>query len=63
MWAFSSLTRSAGCRAHYDRRRAVGDRHAAALRNLYGRLLTCLHHCLTTGITYDETRAFRTTNA
>ena len=61
MWAFSALTRSPGCRAHDDRRRAAGDRHAAALRNLYGRLLKCLHHCLTSGTTYDETRAFSTT--
>ena len=48
-WAFSALTASPGARAHYDRRRDDGDRHAAAQRNLFGRLLGCLHHCLTTG--------------
>jgi transposase len=41
-WAFSALTASPGARAHYDRRRDAGDRHAAAQRNLFGRLLGCL---------------------
>ena len=58
IWAFSALTASPGARAHYDRRRDAGDRHAAAQRNLFGRLLGCLHHCLTTGQHYDETIAF-----
>jgi hypothetical protein len=49
IWAFSALTASPGARAHYDRRRDDGDRHAAAQRNLFGRLLGCLHRCLTTG--------------
>jgi transposase len=58
IWAFSALTASPGARAHYDRRRDAGDRHAAAQRNLYGRLLGCLHHCLTTGQHYNEATAF-----
>jgi transposase len=53
-WAFSALTASPGARAHYDRRKTAGDRHAAAQRNLFGRLLGCLHHCLITGSEYDE---------
>ena len=57
-WAFSALTASPGARAHYDRRRDDGDRHAAAQRNLFGRLLGCLHHCLTAGCEYDEATAF-----
>jgi hypothetical protein len=57
-WAFSALTASPGARAHYDRRRDDGDRHAAAQRNLFGRLLGCLWHCLITGQHYDETTAF-----
>jgi transposase len=57
-WAFSALTASPGARAHYDRRKEAGDRHAAAQRNLFGRLLGCLHHCLITGQHYDETTAF-----
>ena len=60
LWAFSALTASPGARAHYDRRKDVGDRHAAAQRNLFGRLLGCLHHCLITGQDYDETIAFPT---
>jgi len=57
-WAFAALTASPGARAHYDRRRDTGDRHAAAQRNLFGRLLGCLHHCLITGQHYDEATAF-----
>lgn len=57
-WAFSALTASPGARAHYDRRRAAGDRHAAAQRNLFNRMLGCLHHCLTTRQTYQEATAF-----
>jgi len=57
-WAFSALTASPGARTHYDRRRETGDGHAAAQRNLFGRLLGCLHHCLATGQHYDETIAF-----
>jgi transposase len=58
IWAFSSLTASPGARAHYDRRKTAGDRHTAAQRNLFGRLLGCLHHCLITGQHYDEATAF-----
>jgi transposase len=57
-WAFAALTASPGARAHYDRREDAGDRHGAAQRNLFNRLLGCLHHCLTTGQHYDETTAF-----
>ncbi|HEY6688329.1 MAG TPA: IS110 family transposase [Propionibacteriaceae bacterium] len=58
LWAFSTLTASPGARAHYDRRRAAGDRHAAAQRNLFNRLIGCLHHCLSTGVLYSEAAAF-----
>jgi hypothetical protein len=47
-----------GARAHYDHRKDAGDRHAAAQRNLFSRLLGCLHHCLATGQHYNETVAF-----
>jgi transposase len=57
-WSFSALTASPGARTHYDRRRGAGDRHAAAQRNLFGRMLGCLHHCLITGQHYDEATAF-----
>ena len=62
VWAFAALTASPGARAHYDRRKAAGDRHVAAQRNLFNRLLGCLHHCLHTRQTYDEATAFPTTS-
>jgi transposase len=58
LWAFSALSHSPGARAHYDRRRAAGDAHAAALRHLTNRLLGCLHHCLKNGQHYSEAVAF-----
>jgi len=58
IWAFAALTASPGARRHYDRRRDAGDGHAAAQRNLFSRLLGCLHHCLLTGKHYDEATAF-----
>jgi transposase len=63
VWAFCALTASPGARARYDRRKDAGDRHAAAQRNLFGRLLGCLHHCLATGQHYDEAIAFPTPTA
>jgi transposase len=57
-WAFSALTASPGARARYDRRKEAGDRHAAAQRNLFNRLLGCLWHCLQTGQPYNEETAF-----
>jgi Transposase/Transposase IS116/IS110/IS902 family len=60
-WAFSALTASPGARAHYHRRRDDGDRHAAAQRNLFGRLLGCPWHCPATGQHYDEAIAFPVT--
>lgn len=63
VWAFASLTASPGARAHYDRRRADGDRHTAAQRNLFNRMLGCLHHCLTKRTRYDELTAFPTRSA
>jgi len=60
VWAFASLTASPGARAYYDRRRNAGDRHTAAQRNLFNRLLGCLHHCLDTRDHYNENAAFPT---
>ncbi|GGV20026.1 hypothetical protein GCM10010275_72040 [Streptomyces litmocidini] len=54
VWAFASLTASPGARAHYDRRHETGDRHTSAQRNLYNRLLGCLHHCPASGTPYSE---------
>jgi hypothetical protein len=60
VWAFASITASTGARAHYDRRKDRGDRHSAALRNLFNRSRGCLFHCLQTGQTYQEHAAFPT---
>lgn len=58
VWAFVSLTRSPGARAHYDRRREAGDRHVAAQRNLFNRFMGMLFYCLQNGHIYDEAIAF-----
>jgi transposase len=57
VWIFGALP-TPEIKEHYDRRRAAGDRHAAAMRNLFNRLLGCLHHCLQTGQTFDMDKAF-----
>jgi transposase len=58
LWAFAALTASPGARAHYDRRKSAGDRHIAAQRNLFNRMIGILHHCLATKTKYDEHTAF-----
>jgi transposase len=58
LWAFAALTASPGAGAHYNRRKAAGDRHTAAQRNLFNRMIGILHHCLTTRTKYDEHTAF-----
>jgi hypothetical protein len=62
-WAFSAASASPGARAHYDRRKTAGDRHIAAQRNLFNRLLGCQHHCLSAGQTYNENITFPSTPA
>ncbi|MBB5156891.1 hypothetical protein BJ970_004425 [Saccharopolyspora phatthalungensis] len=56
--AFNALLRSPGARAYYDRQRARGSSHNAALRQLANRLVGILHGCLKTGTLYDETTAW-----
>ncbi|MEU7906294.1 IS110 family transposase [Actinoplanes sp. NPDC049118] len=58
VWSFMAITNHPPARAHYDQRRDRGDRHPAALRHLFNRLLGQLHHCLATGQLYNETKAF-----
>lgn len=62
VWAFSALTASSGARAHYDRRKDQGDTHTAAQRNLFNRLLGCLHYCLQNRVAYSEAAAFAMTS-
>ncbi|MFI2478820.1 IS110 family transposase [Nocardia xishanensis] len=59
-WAFCALTRSPGARAHYDRRRAAGDHHNAALRNLANKLLGRMWWCLRNNRPWDENTAWPT---
>jgi hypothetical protein len=56
--AFAALKASPGARAYYDRQRARGAGHNAALRQLANRLVGILHGCLKTGSAYDETTAW-----
>lgn len=62
-WAYSAITVSPGARAHYDRRRAVGDRHEAALRNLADKLVGQLDHCLRHEAPYREADAWSASSA
>ena len=57
-WAFTAAARPSPTREHYLRRRDHGDGHPAALRHLFNKMLGQLHHCLSTGQTYDPVRAF-----
>jgi len=59
-WAFAMLTKSPGARAHYDRRRAAGDHHNAALRNLANKLLGRLWWCLKNNEPWNDAAAWRT---
>lgn len=58
LWAFSAITASPGAKAHYRRRRDVGDWHAAAQRNLFNRMIGQLYYCLRHNQPYDEAAAF-----
>jgi Transposase IS116/IS110/IS902 family len=56
--AFAALQASPGARACYDRQRARGSEHNAALRQLANRLVGIQHGCLKTRALYDETTAW-----
>jgi hypothetical protein len=58
LWAFIAATHCEPAKVHYRRRREHGDRHSTALRHLFNRMLGQLYHCLQTGQTFDETKAF-----
>jgi transposase len=57
VWIFGALP-SPRVEELYDRRRAAGDKHAAAVRNVFNRFLGCLYHCLQTGQTFDPDTVF-----
>lgn len=54
LWAFSSLTRSAGARRYYDSLRGRGQTHHQALRALANRWVGILHGCLRYRTRYSE---------
>lgn len=58
IWAFAAATHCQPAGEHYRRRREHGDRHAAAQRHLFNRLIGQLYHCLQHRPTFDEARAF-----
>lgn len=58
IWTLGSLRASPGARSHYDARRAAGDWHQQAQRHLFNKFLGQLHHCLQTGLLYNEHLAF-----
>lgn len=58
VWAFVAAGCDGPTRTHYLGRREHGDRHPAALRHLYKRMLGQLYHCLQTGQTYDPIKAY-----
>jgi transposase len=57
-WAFAALSWSPGARAHYDQRRAAGDHHNAALRNVANKLIGRMWWCLAHNQTWDDTAAW-----
>ena len=56
--ALSALTTSPGARRYYDKQRARGLGHNAALRQLSNRLVGILHGCLKTSTRYAEATAW-----
>jgi transposase len=63
LWAFSAASTHAPARQHYRQRREHGDRHAAANRHLFNKLLGQLYHCLRGRAVFDDTKAFPTSPA
>lgn len=57
-WAFCSLRASPGARGYYDTLRARGKSHRMAIRQLANRWVGIAHHCLVSGVDYDERLAW-----
>lgn len=58
VWAFGAAVNRGPAREHYLRRRGGGERHAAAIRQLFNKLLGQLHFCLRTRQHFDPVKAF-----
>jgi hypothetical protein len=59
MWAFAAASHCEPARARYRHRREHGDRHAAATRHLFNKLIGQLYHCLQHRQSFDEAKAFQ----
>jgi transposase len=60
LWAFSSITGSAGARRYYSTLRQRGKTHHQALRSLANRWVGILHGCLAHRQTFSEAMAWPT---
>jgi transposase len=58
IWAFGAATHCRPAGEHYRQRREHGDRHAAAQRHLFNKLIGQLHYCLQNQQPFDEAKAF-----
>ncbi|MEV6341591.1 IS110 family transposase [Nocardia vinacea] len=58
IWATAAAINPGPAQDHYRHRRDHGDRHAAAMRHLFNKMLGQLYHCLQTRQIYDPTKAF-----
>ncbi|MBV8181900.1 MAG: IS110 family transposase [Mycobacterium sp.] len=59
IWAFGAATHCESAREHYRHRRDHGDRHSAATRHLFNKLIGQLHYCLQHRQMFDEAKAFQ----
>ncbi|WP_163696057.1 IS110 family RNA-guided transposase [Mycolicibacterium sarraceniae] len=58
VWAFAAAKHCEPAGLHYRRRRDHGDRHAAANRHLFNKLVGQLYHCLQERQLFDQSKAF-----
>ena len=58
VWATYAAINPGPAREHYRHRRDHGDRHAAALRHLFNKMLGQLYPCLQTRQTFNPVKAF-----
>lgn len=58
IWAFAAATHCESAGEHYRRRREHGDRHSAATRHLFNKLIGQLFHCLQHRHLFNEAKAF-----
>jgi transposase len=57
-WAFSAASTCEPARQHYRQRREHGDRHSAANRHLFNKLLGQIFYCLQHHQKFNQDKAF-----